>query len=152
MRLKITLSAALACLLFYGAMAAGCAAPGTGNLHVLVISEDNAPLSGSKVVSETQPEGQMKVTGATDSEGSVTFDGIAAGEYEFYVSRFDYENQVFQVTVKGGRTAEVTITLEKTTLRRILEWEGQKALPLSPPGCLFSFCSSWASGRLSAAP
>jgi hypothetical protein len=115
MRLKAILAIGLFCLLFYGALAAGCAAPGTGSLHVLVVNEDNAPLSGAKVVSNTQPEGQLKVTGGTDGEGSVTFDGIAAGEYEFYVSRFDYENQVFKVTVKAKHTAEVTITLKKTS-------------------------------------
>ncbi len=113
MKLKATMLAALACLVLFGAIAAGCGATWTGNLRVLVISDDNAPLSGAKVVSEMQPEGQLKVTGGTDVGGSVSFEGIAAGEYEFYVSRFDYESKVFRVTVKGGRTSEVTITLEK---------------------------------------
>ena len=106
------MSAALVCLLLIAATAGGCT--GKGSLHVLVVAEDGTPLSGAKVISNTQPQGQMKVTGGTDSEGEVTYSGIAAGEYEFYVSRFDYENQVFQVRVKAGRTTDVTVTLEKT--------------------------------------
>ena len=83
----------------------------TGYLHVLVISTDNTPLNGSKVVSYTQPEGQLKVTGITGDDGKVVFTDIKAGNYEFYVSRFDYIQHDFNVTLESGYTKEITITL-----------------------------------------
>jgi hypothetical protein len=97
--------------------AIGCArlSSDTGNLHVLVFSEDIGPLAGAKVISNTQPEGQMKVTGGTQSDGTVNYNNIKAGEYEFYVSRFDYEQKEFVVTVVAGQTTNVTITLVRTS-------------------------------------
>lgn len=97
--------------------AIGCvrSSSGTGNLHVLVFSEDIGPLAGAKVISNTQPEGQMKVTGGTQSDGTVNYNNIKAGEYEFYVSRFDYEYTEFDVTVVAGRTTNITITLVRTS-------------------------------------
>jgi hypothetical protein len=83
----------------------------TGNLHVLVVSTDNTPLAGSKVVSNNQPEGQLKVTGITGDGGKVIFSDIKAGHYEFYVSRFDYIQQDFALTLESGYTKEITITL-----------------------------------------
>jgi uncharacterized lipoprotein NlpE involved in copper resistance len=87
---------------------------GDGSLHVLVLGVNNEPLAGAKVISNTQPEGQLKVTGITQTDGTVMYNNIKAGAYEFYVSRFDYEQKEFTVTVVAGRTTEVTITLVKT--------------------------------------
>ena len=83
----------------------------TSNLHVLVVSTDYTPLAGVKVVSNTQPEGQLKVTGITGDDGKVTFGDIKTGDYEFYVSRFDYIQQEFSVTLESGYTKEITITM-----------------------------------------
>jgi hypothetical protein len=87
---------------------------GTGNLHVLVLGADNGPLGGAKVISNEQPEGQLKVTGITGADGTVTYNNIKAGEYEFYVSRFDYEQKEFGVNVLSGQTTDFTITLART--------------------------------------
>jgi uncharacterized membrane protein len=88
---------------------------GSGNLHVLIISTDGGVLAGAKVVSDEQPEGQLKVTGITKDDGSVTYNDIKAGKYEFYVSRFDYENKDFSVTVIAGKTTDITVTLTRAT-------------------------------------
>jgi Carboxypeptidase regulatory-like domain len=81
------------------------------NLRVLVVSADNIPLVGAKVVSNTQPEGQLKVNGITGDNGKVTLYDIKTGVYEFYVSRFDYIQQEFSITLESDRTTETTITL-----------------------------------------
>ena len=77
----------------------------------MVLSTDEVPLSGAKVVSNTQPEGQLKVTGITGDNGTVTFNSIKEGEYEFYVSRFDYVQQEFAASIRPGQTTETTIIL-----------------------------------------
>jgi hypothetical protein len=84
----------------------------TGNLEVLIQDASGNPLWGGKVVSNTQPEGQLKVTGLTNNDGKVIFNNIVAGEYDFYISRFDYLQKDFSVKVVGGKTTKLTFTLE----------------------------------------
>jgi hypothetical protein len=93
----------------------GCSRTGNGNLRVTVLGNNNVPLAGAKVISNTQPEGQLKVTGGTQSDGVVTYNDIKAGVYEFYISRFDYELKEFDVTVVAGRTTEITISLVRSS-------------------------------------
>ena len=95
-------------------VALGCTG-GEGNLHVLVVGENNTPLSGFKVVSNEQPVDQLKVTGITGSDGTVTYDGIKAGSYNLYVSGAGYEQQTFDVTVAAGKTTNKTITMTRTS-------------------------------------
>ena len=94
---------------------AGCAGPalGNGSLRILVLGENGVPLSGAKVVSNDQPEGQLKLTGLTDGDGRVTFNDIKAGDYEFYVSRFDYDQAEFSVTLAVGHNTDITINLAR---------------------------------------
>lgn len=66
---------------------------------------------GAKVVSNTQPEGQLKVTGITEASGTVTFNGIKAGEYQFYITRFDYLQEEVEITVVAGQTTVITVKL-----------------------------------------
>ncbi len=84
-----------------------------GNLGVLVTDENGTPLWGAKVVSEEQPEGQLKVTGITGNDGKVTFQNIKAGTYKFYISRFDYINQELTVPVTITGSVNVTVKLLK---------------------------------------
>ena len=97
-----------------GIALAGCVS-GTGNLHVQVVGNNNAGLPGAKVVSNEQPGGQLKVTGMTGADGSVTYNDIKAGDYEFYVSVANYEQKNFTVNVAGGKTTNVTITMKATS-------------------------------------
>ena len=89
-----------------------CTPPKTGNLEVRIQNADGVPLSGGRVVSNEQPEGQLKVTGLTNNNGTAVFKKIAAGEYKFYISRFDYVEKDFTVIVTGGTTTSLTFTLE----------------------------------------
>lgn len=82
-----------------------------GNLLVTVTDSSNRPLGGAKVVSEEQPAGQLKVTGLTNSSGTVTFNNIKSGNYRFYINRFDYVQDEMSVAVTAGQTAEKTVYL-----------------------------------------
>jgi hypothetical protein len=83
-----------------------------GNLRVTVYGVYHQPLQGAKVVSDSQPDGQLKVTGLTDADGIVWFQNIKPGKYDFYVSRFDYNQTQFSVTVNSGQTTEIPVYLE----------------------------------------
>lgn len=108
------LALVLMCLFLFACSSGGntsTAEPGLGSLKVLVMNSQHQPLSGGKVVSNEQPAGQLKVTGLTGADGSVTFQGIKAGSYQFYVSRFDYEQAEFSASVVSGQTLQKTVTL-----------------------------------------
>jgi len=107
--LLLALLAAVAVLPF-GAMA--CAGD-TGDLMVYVEGPDGL-LGGAKVVSISQPEGQLKVTGITVESGLVTFEGIKTGEYTFSVSRFGYEPKEVSIDVRAARPQALTVKLVKT--------------------------------------
>jgi hypothetical protein len=64
------------------------------------------------LVSEQQPDGQLKVDGLTSqaAEG-VTFKDIAAGKYQFQVSRYGFAPETVEVNVRGGQTTSVTVKL-----------------------------------------
>ena len=101
-----------------GIFLTGCAktttttANGRGNLRVTVFGVYHQPLQGSKVVSDNQPDGQLKVTGLTHADGTVWFQNIKAGNYDFYISRFDYNQTQFSVTINPGQTTEMPVYLE----------------------------------------
>ena len=67
-----------------------CVKTGTqyGSLHVLVIDANGTPVGGAKVVSNEQPEGVLKVTGGTNSDGMVTYNNLVPGSlsilYDFH--------------------------------------------------------------------
>ena len=84
----------------------------TGTLRVKVMASDAGILTGAKVVSNSQPEGQLKITGLTDTEGFVTFNNIKAGRYEFTVSCAGYLQRDFSVGMVSGNR-EVTIVMER---------------------------------------
>lgn len=117
--MKAILSAIMVLGTLLASLHVGCSGPGLesgrGTLRVLVTNEAQAPLGGAKVISNTQPEGQLKVTGSTRDDGSVTYRGIRAGRYEFYVSRFDHVQKEFVVTVVAGRTTELKVVITATS-------------------------------------
>jgi protocatechuate 3,4-dioxygenase beta subunit len=104
-------------LLLATMFAAACAphattvAAGTGEIHVRVTDSDNNPLWGGKVVSDSQPDGQLKLEGLTDNNGDVVFEGIKSGDYEFYVSRFNYNETYITIVVKPGQTTNTTVQM-----------------------------------------
>jgi hypothetical protein len=82
------------------------------DLRVTVFGVDHQPLQGAKVVSNSQPNGQLKLTGLTDSDGIVWFQNIKPGDYGFYINRFDYNQTQILLTVNSGQTAEIPVYLE----------------------------------------
>lgn len=113
-RYKIVFLLALTLILIMGLMAGCNNTPElqTGNLEVLLQDSNGNPLWGGKVISDTQPEGQLKVTGITNNDGRVIYNDILAGEYEFYISRFDYLQKNFRVNIIAGKTTNLTFKLE----------------------------------------
>ena len=101
-----------------GTLVTGCAKTTPtntyGNLKVSVFGVDHQPLNGAKVVSDSQPDGQLKATGLTDASGTVWFQNIIAGNYRFYISRFDYNQTRMNATVNSGQTTEIPVYLELT--------------------------------------
>jgi hypothetical protein len=85
---------------------------GSGTLKVTVFGVYHQPLQGAKVVSENGPDKQLKVTGLTDGGGTVWFQNIKTGNYQFYISRFDYNQTQMNATVNPGQTAEIPVYLE----------------------------------------
>jgi hypothetical protein len=87
--------------------------PANGNLRFKVIDSSYQPLGGAKVVSEEQPELQLKVSGITDTDGIVTFNDIKPGEYKFYASRFDYQQKNgIPAVVIPSQISSVTVMLD----------------------------------------
>jgi hypothetical protein len=86
-----------------------------GNLQIRVTDLTDKPLQGARVVSEEQPEGQLKVNGLTDAEGRVIFNDIKSGNYKFYVSRNDYIQTEITVTITGDQTTDSTVNLAGVT-------------------------------------
>ncbi len=108
---------ALLVLLAFGVVAGGCGETTSsdfGSLRVHIVAPDGTGLPGAKVVSDTQPAGQLKVTGITSPDGVATYAGLKPGTYEFYVSRFDYDQKSFTVVVPGDTTTNITVTLSRT--------------------------------------
>lgn len=91
----------------------GVVTSSNGNLQVKVTDSAGMPLDGAKVVSEEQPQGQLKVTGFTDENGIVTFNDIREGNYRFYASRSDYTQIDLTVTVTGGQTTNAEVQMVK---------------------------------------
>jgi len=79
----------------------------TGNLRIKVSDFGDRALQGAKIVSGTQPDGQPELSGMTDADGTITFENIKQGRYEFTASLADYIQMNIRVTVTGGRTTDV---------------------------------------------
>ena len=90
---------------------------GTGNLTIKVTAGDGELLQGAKVVSNEQPAGQLKVTGLTDNTGTVIFNDIKSGDYDFYINRFDYEQlNNIEINVLPNKTTQYKAILKPTTI------------------------------------
>ena len=86
-------------------------AVGTGEIHVRVTDTGNNPLGGGKVVSDMQPDGQLKLEGLTDNNGNVVFQDVKSGDYEFYVSRYNYTETYITITIKPGQTTSTSVQM-----------------------------------------
>lgn len=119
---SLTLISVLLMTILLAVMLPACAAgTGTvksayGSLHVLVTDANGTPVGGAKVVSNEQPEGVLKVTGGTNSEGTVTYNNLVPGHYLFYTTSIAYKD--FDVYIIPGEETDITIkpdTVMETT-------------------------------------
>ncbi|XUX00237.1 MAG: carboxypeptidase-like regulatory domain-containing protein [Dehalogenimonas sp.] len=97
-KIIITLTAILLAL-FPAACAQGPTISDKVDFKITVTGKSDTPLEGAKVVSQSQPGGQLKLTGLTDSNGNVTFADIKVGAYKFCISRFDYEQAEVSIII-----------------------------------------------------
>jgi len=103
--------------LIIGVIVTGCAKTtpttitGYGTLKVTVYGLDRQPLNDTKGVSDNQPDGQLKVTDLTDANGTILFQNIQAGQHDFYLDRFDYNQTQTSVFVNPNQTTEIPVYL-----------------------------------------
>lgn len=96
-----------------GFMLGGCGSVNT-SLEVIVTDYSGVPLNGAKVVSLSQPEGQLKLTGiTTKASNKVTFKDIKAGEYQIQISAADYVSQIIDITVESEQVFGAKVFLNK---------------------------------------
>jgi len=84
-----------------------------GYVQIIVTDAGNNPLTGARVVSQSQPGSQLSVNGIT-SNGSVTFGPVAPGNYQFAISQANFQSTVAVIEVIGGQSIQVTIGLQKS--------------------------------------
>jgi hypothetical protein len=85
-----------------------------GYLQILVMDSNNSPLTGAKVVSQTQPGSQLSVNGIT-TDGSVKFGPIVPGVYQFGISQANFQSTVAVVEVIAGQSIQITVNLQKSS-------------------------------------
>ncbi len=108
---RIIAAIGVICALLSLVLFAGCGSK-TVDFEVTVTDTSGNPLAGAKVISEEQPGDELKLTGLSKDDGKVKFEDILVGEYSFYVNRFDYVQQNFDITIDKSHTS-ITIRLEK---------------------------------------
>jgi len=71
-----------------------------------------AAVSGVSVSFSSQPSGQSALSGTSANDGSVTFTGLAVGNYTLQVSKRSYVSGSAKGVVKAGSQTELTSTLQ----------------------------------------
>jgi hypothetical protein len=84
----------------------------TGGIKVTVLDSSSKPIVGATVSSTTSPSGQASLNGLTGSDGSISFTGVAAGQYTLQASMSGYVTNSGTVNVVAGSTATSSITLQ----------------------------------------
>jgi hypothetical protein len=86
----------------------------TGGIKFRFYDADKNIISGVKVVSQKQPEGQLKVTGIStqDPEG-MTVNDLTPGDYVFQMSKADYQGLELTINIVAGQVYNMDTTLNK---------------------------------------
>jgi hypothetical protein len=86
----------------------------TGGVRFTFFDADKSILSGVKIVSQKQPEGQLKVTGITTQDpNGTTINDLKQGDYVFYFSKADYQDVSLSINIVVGQTYGLDTTLSK---------------------------------------
>jgi hypothetical protein len=88
------------------------AVPTKGDLKVIIKDSSGAAVSGVSVSFSSQPSGQSALSGTSANDGSVTFTGLAVGNYTLQVSKSSYVSGSVKGVVKAGSQTELTSTLQ----------------------------------------
>jgi hypothetical protein len=94
---------------------AGCsakAAATTGGLKITVLDNKALPLSGAKVESTSQPDGQSPVSQMSTADGiPVDFEGLLPGQYSWKVSKSGYVETVININIVVGQSFGLSVNL-----------------------------------------
>jgi Carboxypeptidase regulatory-like domain len=83
-----------------------------GSIRVSVKDSGGNALSGAAVSSSKQPSGQTALSGTTATDGTITFTGLAVGNYTLQVSKSGYVSGSAQGAVASGAKTEASTTLQ----------------------------------------
>jgi len=83
----------------------------TGNLVIYVEDSETNPISGATVESSSQPSGQIELTGITNADGYVTFNGVKPGPYTIQAYKASDVLASKSMQVNGGQTTTATLIL-----------------------------------------
>ena len=84
----------------------------TGGVKLTVLDKVGKSIPGANISSTNVPNGQSVLSGVSGSDGSLTFNNIAAGSYTFQASYNGYESSSSSATVIAGSVASTSITLQ----------------------------------------
>ena len=84
----------------------------TGEIKVTVADGSGKPIVGAVVSSTSTPSGQASLSGTSGSDGSITFTGVMAGNYNLDTSMTGYVKNSGTVSVTAGSTSNLSITLQ----------------------------------------
>jgi hypothetical protein len=83
-----------------------------GSLRVTVKDSTGSALSGAAVSSTKQPSGQTALNGVTAADGTLTFSGLAVGNYTLQVSKDGYVSGSANGAVASGAKTELSTTIQ----------------------------------------
>jgi hypothetical protein len=82
-------------------------------ITINVKGDDGSTITSVSVASSSQPSGQAALSGNTDANGKVTFNGVLKGAYSFKASKSGYEDKTWTLNVQAGQAMTETTTLVK---------------------------------------
>ncbi len=84
----------------------------TGSLVVTVKDSSGAKISGATVSSTSLPTGQNSLIGTSGVDGTVSFNGVAAGSYTLQASKSGYLAATGSGSVSAGSAGSISITIQ----------------------------------------
>jgi uncharacterized surface anchored protein len=109
-----------------------------GSLKVTVKDSSGNALTGAAVSSSKQPSGQTALSGTTATDGTVTFTGLAVGNYTLLVSKNGYVSGSAQGAVASGAKTEASTTLQAQPASG-----GIPGFPIASVVIGVLFCTAW---------
>jgi hypothetical protein len=86
----------------------------SSSLKITVKDVSGTPIEGVSISSIFQPKSQGSLAGRSDSNGTIVFSDILYGEYDFTVSKENYESSTCSYVVDEDETSELELNLERS--------------------------------------